>query len=223
MQGMDIQLRSYGRCLLQEAIRNLIAEGFPVQQVLLELQTAVLAEVGLHTQHSRQIYEETSSKSFTKASYFALCLQHAQQTDQNQPCHVICSLLYSCACMANPNHPMAATMANCQSRSYAWKRPSNVLRSFAQAYSMISSSLSVPSVQFAKLLDRGTSVVQPFDLRPSHKECRCRLQDGVRDLQRARICHVLGEADKCLADGSDEFLQLLSVASQVQQTLCSVA
>lgn len=36
------------RCILQEAIRNLIAEGFPVQQVLLELQTAVLAEVGLH-------------------------------------------------------------------------------------------------------------------------------------------------------------------------------
>lgn len=30
---------------VQEAIRDLIAEGFPVQQALLELQTAVLAEV----------------------------------------------------------------------------------------------------------------------------------------------------------------------------------
>ncbi len=33
---------------MQDAIRNLIAEGFPVQQVLLELQAAVLAEVSIH-------------------------------------------------------------------------------------------------------------------------------------------------------------------------------
>ena len=43
------------------------------------------------------------------------------------------------------------------------------------------------------------------------------LQDtSLQDKQRARICTALAEADKCLVDGSDEFLQLLHVASIAQ-------
>lgn len=38
----------------------------------------------------------------------------------------------------------------------------------------------------------------------------------LQDKQRARICTALAEADKCLVDGSDEFLQLLHVASVAQ-------
>ena len=39
---------------------------------------------------------------------------------------------------------------------------------------------------------------------------------SLQDKQRARICTALAEADKCLVDGSDEFLQLLHVASVAQ-------
>ncbi|CAL8469989.1 g9531 [Coccomyxa elongata] len=43
----------------------------------------------------------------------------------------------------------------------------------------------------------------------------------LKDDQRAKICTVLAEADKCLVDGADEFLQLLHVASVAQQAICS--
>ncbi|DBB01889.1 hypothetical protein WJX77_011612 [Trebouxia sp. C0004] len=47
------------------------------------------------------------------------------------------------------------------------------------------------------------------------------LQDhGLKDLQRAKVCQVLAEADKDLIDGSDEFLQLVHVASYTQRVLC---
>ena len=46
---------------------------------------------------------------------------------------------------------------------------------------------------------------------------------GLQDKQRARICTALAEADKCLVDGSDEFLQLLHVASVAQQAIQGAA
>ena len=50
------------------------------------------------------------------------------------------------------------------------------------------------------------------------------LQDAsLQDKQRARICTALAEADKCLVDGSDEFLQLLHVASVAQQAIQGAA
>lgn len=47
--------------------------------------------------------------------------------------------------------------------------------------------------------------------------------DGLKDLQRAKVCQVLAEADKDLIDGSDEFLQLVHVASYTQRVLCGGA
>ena len=45
----------------------------------------------------------------------------------------------------------------------------------------------------------------------------------LQDKQRARICTALAEADKCLVDGSDEFLQLLHVASVAQLAIQGTA
>lgn len=42
---------------------------------------------------------------------------------------------------------------------------------------------------------------------------------GLRDVQRAKVLDALSVADKSLVDGADEFLQLLSVSSQLQQAL----
>ena len=42
---------------------------------------------------------------------------------------------------------------------------------------------------------------------------------GLRDVQRAKMLDALSVADKSLVDGADEFLQLLSVSSQLQQAL----
>ena len=47
--------------------------------------------------------------------------------------------------------------------------------------------------------------------------------EGLKDLQRAKVCQVLAEADKNLIDGSDEFLQLIHVASYTQRALCGGA
>lgn len=44
----------------------------------------------------------------------------------------------------------------------------------------------------------------------------------VTDEQKARICSKLGEADKCLIDGADEYLQLLDVASNTIKALCNM-
>ncbi|CDP10965.1 unnamed protein product [Coffea canephora] len=46
--------------------------------------------------------------------------------------------------------------------------------------------------------------------------------DDMSDEQKARICKKLGEADKCLVDGADEYLQLLDVASKTMQALCNL-
>ncbi len=46
---------------------------------------------------------------------------------------------------------------------------------------------------------------------------------SLKDKQRARICTALAEADKCLVDGSDEFLQLLHVASMAQMSIQGTA
>lgn len=45
--------------------------------------------------------------------------------------------------------------------------------------------------------------------------------DAVPPRPRAMICELLAECDKCLQDGADEFLQLLSVGAQVQKALCT--
>ncbi|KAE8728336.1 Replication factor C subunit 2 [Hibiscus syriacus] len=43
--------------------------------------------------------------------------------------------------------------------------------------------------------------------------------DDVPDEQKARICKSLAEADKCLVDCADEYLQLLDVASNTMRAL----
>lgn len=48
-------------------------------------------------------------------------------------------------------------------------------------------------------------------------------QDDLKDVQKAKVCQVLAEADKDLIDGSDEFLQLVHVASFTQRVLCGAA
>lgn len=45
--------------------------------------------------------------------------------------------------------------------------------------------------------------------------------EEISDEQKARICKRLAEADKCLVDGADEYLQLLDVASHTMQALCN--
>ncbi|KAK3003865.1 hypothetical protein RJ639_019588 [Escallonia herrerae] len=46
--------------------------------------------------------------------------------------------------------------------------------------------------------------------------------DDISDEQKARICKKLGEADKRLVDGADEYLQLLDVASNTMRSLCNM-
>ncbi|CAL9173749.1 unnamed protein product [Musa hybrid cultivar] len=46
--------------------------------------------------------------------------------------------------------------------------------------------------------------------------------DDISDEQKARICKKLGEADKCLIDGADEYLQLMAVASHTIRALCDM-
>ncbi|XP_048332299.2 replication factor C subunit 2 isoform X1 [Ziziphus jujuba] len=46
--------------------------------------------------------------------------------------------------------------------------------------------------------------------------------DDVSDEQKARICKKLAEADKCLVDGADEYLQLLDVTSNTMRALCNM-
>jgi replication factor C subunit 2/4 len=46
------------------------------------------------------------------------------------------------------------------------------------------------------------------------------LEDAsISDKRRGMICTQLADADKCLVDGADETLQMLNVASIVQQVL----
>lgn len=46
--------------------------------------------------------------------------------------------------------------------------------------------------------------------------------DDISDVQKARICKRLAEADKCLVDGADEYLQLMDVASHSMRALCNM-
>ncbi|KAM3238368.1 replication factor C subunit 2 isoform X1 [Capsicum annuum] len=46
--------------------------------------------------------------------------------------------------------------------------------------------------------------------------------DDISDEQKARICKKFAEADKCLVDGADEYLQLLNVASSTMQALSNM-
>ncbi|KAF5193504.1 Replication factor c subunit, partial [Thalictrum thalictroides] len=46
--------------------------------------------------------------------------------------------------------------------------------------------------------------------------------NDITDKQKARICSKLGEADKCLIDGADEYMQLLDVASNTMRALCNM-
>lgn len=43
--------------------------------------------------------------------------------------------------------------------------------------------------------------------------------DDISDEQKARICKRLAEADKCLIDGADEYLQLLDITSNTMRSL----
>ncbi|GAB2211642.1 hypothetical protein Drorol1_Dr00024966 [Drosera rotundifolia] len=46
--------------------------------------------------------------------------------------------------------------------------------------------------------------------------------NNISDEQKARICKKLGEVDKCLVDGADEYLQMLDVASSTMRALCNM-
>lgn len=46
--------------------------------------------------------------------------------------------------------------------------------------------------------------------------------DDITDEQKAKICKKFAEADKCLVDGADEYLQLLNVASTTMQALSNM-
>ncbi|KAL7585723.1 replication factor C subunit 2 [Lactuca sativa] len=46
--------------------------------------------------------------------------------------------------------------------------------------------------------------------------------DDVSDEQKARICRKLGESDKCLVDGADEYLQLLDACSCMIKAFCNM-
>ncbi|KAL1344459.1 hypothetical protein HN51_018371 [Arachis hypogaea] len=48
------------------------------------------------------------------------------------------------------------------------------------------------------------------------------LDDDISDEQKARIAKKLGEADKCLVDGADEYLQLLDTVSTTMQAFCNM-
>ncbi|RVW51145.1 Replication factor C subunit 2 [Vitis vinifera] len=48
------------------------------------------------------------------------------------------------------------------------------------------------------------------------------VEADISDEQKARICKRLAEADKCLVDGADEYLQLLDVASNAMRALCNM-
>ncbi|KAL3845506.1 hypothetical protein ACJIZ3_002909 [Penstemon smallii] len=46
--------------------------------------------------------------------------------------------------------------------------------------------------------------------------------DDISDEQKAKICKKFAEADKCLVDGADEYLQLLDVASTTMRAICNM-
>ncbi|KAK9110235.1 hypothetical protein Sjap_018295 [Stephania japonica] len=46
--------------------------------------------------------------------------------------------------------------------------------------------------------------------------------DDISDEQKARICSKLGESDKCLVDGADEYLQLMDVSGNTMRALCNM-
>lgn len=46
--------------------------------------------------------------------------------------------------------------------------------------------------------------------------------EDISDEQKAQICERLAEADKCLIDGADEYLQLLDVASSTMRSFCNL-
>jgi len=49
------------------------------------------------------------------------------------------------------------------------------------------------------------------------------VSDEMSDKQKSLILESVAAADKCLADGADEYLQLMSVGSAAMQTLCRAA
>jgi len=46
------------------------------------------------------------------------------------------------------------------------------------------------------------------------------VSDEMSDKQKSLILESVAASDKCLADGADEYLQLMSVGSATMQTLC---
>lgn len=94
-----------------------------------------------------------------------------------------------------PEEVVQALFASCKSGDFdlANKEVNNVI---AEGYPV--------SQMFSQLFDK---IVQ---------------DDDILEEQKARICRRLGEADKCLVDGADEYLQLLDVASSTMRALCNM-
>ena len=52
-------------------------------------------------------------------------------------------------------------------------------------------------------------------------QARVLAEGKLSDEQKAKVCLKVAQADKCLADGADEALQLMSVASFASQVCCA--
>ncbi|KAH7428265.1 hypothetical protein KP509_10G083800 [Ceratopteris richardii] len=47
--------------------------------------------------------------------------------------------------------------------------------------------------------------------------------EDLSDLQKAQVCERIAQADKCLIDGADEYLQILDVASGAMRAFCNMS
>ncbi|XP_010269005.1 PREDICTED: replication factor C subunit 2 isoform X1 [Nelumbo nucifera] len=97
-----------------------------------------------------------------------------------------------------PQDAVQALLASCRSGDFelANKEVSNVISEGYPVSQMLS--------QFCQLFE---VIVEAND---------------ISDEQKARICKRLAEADKCLVDGADEYLQLMDVASNTMRALCNM-
>ena len=93
---------------------------------------------------------------------------------------------------------------------YSTRRVQLVMAQAVEAYSAVPGPCTPMN---AMMIFNGTLQAQQLLLELQAGILR---DSSLKDKQRARICTALAEADKCLVDGSDEFLQLLHVASVAQ-------
>jgi replication factor C subunit 2/4 len=45
--------------------------------------------------------------------------------------------------------------------------------------------------------------------------------EELADLEKAKICEKMAQADKALVDGADEYLQLIDIGSSIMNGLCA--